>query len=266
MGETNFNQLNQTSLLKRLCSGTDLIGFEQKNKNCFDDYNYAKIIIASNSLPETTDKTDGFYRRWIIIEFNKKFTEKTDILASIPEIEYHNLTRKCLNILKRLIENREFTKEGSVEDRRERYEEKSNPLEKFLFERTVHDPNAFIFKFEFAGVFKGWLKANGFRIWNDTELGRKMKERGFEEQRKLRDDTGNNVWTWLNIRWKNSDDLVVKSDEKGDVRDVRVSGVSQLGSYAYGTNFEKVKTLTTLTKKLENLAKEEIIEEYLGND
>lgn len=206
MGETNFNQLTNTSLLKRLCSGTDLIGFEKKNKNSFDDYNYAKIIIASNSLPETTDKTDGFYRRWNIIEFNKKFTEKIDILNTIPEEEYYNLTRKSLNNLKKLLDTRKFEKEGDIEDRRQKYEEKSNPLEKFLKEKTIHDPDCFIFKYEFTGVFKGWLRANGFREWNDTEIGRKMKERGFEEQRKIRDDSGNYVWTWLNLRWKSSSD------------------------------------------------------------
>ena len=62
MGETNFNEMNKTSTLKKL-SGGDLIGFEYKNKDPFEEINYAKIIIATNNLPTTTDKTIGFYRR-----------------------------------------------------------------------------------------------------------------------------------------------------------------------------------------------------------
>jgi P4 family phage/plasmid primase-like protien len=269
MGETNFNQLNNTSLLKRLCSGTDLIGFEKKNKNCFDDYNYAKIIIASNSLPETTDKTPGFYRRWVIIEFNRVFSEKVDILSTIPEEEYHNLTRKCLNILKKLLEVREFTNEGTVEQRREKYEEKSNPLEKFLTDRTVIDYNAFIFKYEFTGVFKGWLRANGFREWNDTEIGRKMKEKGFEEQRKLRDDTGNYVWTWLNLRWKNSDDEVVnneENDEKSDCKSCKSCTPSLYRDIHIGAISKQPKPLQTLTENLKKLVEEEIVLEDLSID
>lgn len=257
MGETNFNQLNNTSLLKRLCSGTDLIGFEKKNKNCFDDYNYAKIIIASNSLPETTDKTPGFYRRWIIVDFNKTFTEKIDILSTIPAEEYKNLTRKCLNILKKLLEDRAFTKEGSVEERRQKYEEKSNPLEKFLNDRTVTDHDGFIFKYEFSGVFKGWLKANGFREWNDTEIGRKMKEKSFEEQRKL-NDNGNYNWSWLNLRWKNV-------DEFGSDRDVRVVGDIELANTRRKLIEVGVKPLQTLTESLEKLKVEEIILEDNSN-
>jgi len=62
MGETDFNEMNKTSIIKKL-SGGDLIGFEYKNKTPFEDINYAKIIIATNNLPSTTDKTVGFYRR-----------------------------------------------------------------------------------------------------------------------------------------------------------------------------------------------------------
>jgi hypothetical protein len=64
MGETNFNEMKNTSILKRLTGG-DLIGFEYKNKNPFEDLNYAKIIIATNNLPATNDKSIGFSRRRI---------------------------------------------------------------------------------------------------------------------------------------------------------------------------------------------------------
>ena len=34
MGETNFSEMNKTSILKKI-SGNDLIGFEYKNKKTF---------------------------------------------------------------------------------------------------------------------------------------------------------------------------------------------------------------------------------------
>ncbi len=68
VGETDFAALKSTNRLKRL-TGADLITAEFKHKDPFDFYNTAKIIIASNSLPETLDKTDGFYSRCVILEF-----------------------------------------------------------------------------------------------------------------------------------------------------------------------------------------------------
>ncbi|KKK82765.1 hypothetical protein LCGC14_2800130, partial [marine sediment metagenome] len=46
---------------------------EFKGKDIFDFRNYAKLIMATNSLPPTGDKTEGFYRRWKIIDFPKQF-------------------------------------------------------------------------------------------------------------------------------------------------------------------------------------------------
>jgi len=36
MGETNFNEMSKTSIIKKLTGG-DLIGFEYKNKNPFNE-------------------------------------------------------------------------------------------------------------------------------------------------------------------------------------------------------------------------------------
>jgi len=74
----------------------------------------------------------GFYRRWLIIDFPNQFSEKKDILADIPNEEYECLTIKCLMILKDLLEKKEFHNEGSIEERTKKYEDHSDPLEKFI--------------------------------------------------------------------------------------------------------------------------------------
>lgn len=208
MGETNFTELKKTSILKKL-SGGDLIGFEYKNKTPFDDHNYAKLIIATNNLPSTTDKTDGFYRRWKIVDFPQKFTEKKDILAEIPEEEYENLSCKCIPILRDLLIKREFTNEGTIQERAQKYEEKSNPLDKFLKDKTEEDcsENGYIFKYDFKDKLWDWCKQNNFRKISETEIGRKMKSLGYasgkiqtewyenEKERKRYN-------AWLGIKWK----------------------------------------------------------------
>ena len=183
MGETNFNALNKTSLIKRL-TGQDMIGFEFKNKNPFDDFNYAKILIATNTLPVTFDKTEGFYRRWLIIDFPNKFSEKYDILKEIPKIEYNNLAKKSIRILKELYEKREFTNEGDIEQRKQRYEEKSNPLGMFIKGECETDPNYEMPFFMFYERYIEYLKQRGYRIQSKNEVGRLLKEEGFERENK----------------------------------------------------------------------------------
>jgi len=205
MGETNFNEMNKTSILKKL-SGGDLIGFEYKGKNPFEDLNYAKILISTNNLPTTTDKTIGFYRRWLIIDFPNRFSEKKDILNDIPEEEYEILAVKCLGIIKDLLDKREFNKEGSIEDRMKKYEDKSDPLEKFIKEFTKEDTEGFIWKFDFEKKLNEWCKENKFRQLSEVVIGKKMKEKGiFQELRQanwITDGIKKQFRAWVGINFK----------------------------------------------------------------
>lgn len=205
MGETNFNEINKTSILKKL-SGGDLIGFEYKNKDLFEEKNYAKIIISTNNLPTTTDKTIGFYRRWMIVDFPNQFSEGKDILLDIPEEEYECLARKSIIILKELIKDRKFTNEGSIEERIKRYEDHSDPLEKFLKEYTEEDFNSFIWKFDFEKKLNEWCKENRHREMSEVAIGKKMKEKGISQELKqsnwLTEGIKKQFRAWVGIKWK----------------------------------------------------------------
>lgn len=205
MGETNFNEMNKTSMLKKL-SGGDLIGFEYKNKDPFEEKNYAKIIIATNNLPTTTDKTIGFYRRWMIIDFPNQFSEKEDILKSIPEEEYSALAIKCSLILKDLLEKRQFTNEGTIEDRKEKYENKSDFLGTFIEQFTSSDEREYITSADFFKKFKSWCKENRHREMSETSVGIGMKKAGIEQKKKyfqwMYDGKGGQIRCWEGIKWK----------------------------------------------------------------
>lgn len=206
MGETNFNEIKNTSIIKKL-TGQDLIGFEYKNKNPFEAHNYAKIIIATNNLPTTDDKTIGFYRRWCIIDFPNRFTEEKDILGDIPEEEYECLAVKSLIVLKDLLTEKKFTNEGTIEDRQKKYEDKSDPLEKFMREFTEEDMQSYVWKFEFEKRLNEWCKENKFRTMADFVIGKKMKEKGintiFKYSTWLIDGQNKQLRAWEGIKWKN---------------------------------------------------------------
>lgn len=207
MGETNFSEMNKTSILKKI-SGNDLIGFEYKNKKPFDEKNYAKILIATNNLPATTDKTDGFYRRWISIDFPNRFTEKIDILSTIPEIEYNNLSLQLVGILIDLLKNRSFTNEGTIEQRKKDFEDRSNPLEKFMKEYVTESFEGYIWKWEFEKKLNEWCKENRFREISSVAIGKKMKDLQISQKLMSAGMFGESKqWrAWIGINWLNNQD------------------------------------------------------------
>ena len=182
MGETNFGVMSHSSMLKRLCGG-DVIGFEKKGKDPFDDFSYAKLIIASNSLPISEDTSEGFYRRWVIIDFPNEFPEGRDILKDIPETEYNALAKKCAEILPDLLKRGVFTNQGMLEERKEKYIMASNPLPKFLKIATKEDYHGFTNFNELFTDYLKFLQINKKRRVSRKEFTLALQEEGYWGER-----------------------------------------------------------------------------------
>jgi len=192
MGETNFNTIKKTDVLKSLC-GEDLISGEFKNKPPFDFVNTAKLFMNTNSLPMTLDKTEGFYRRWKITDFINKFVKEQDVISNIPNWEFENLALKCLNILKGLWNNRIFSHDGTFEDRKKRYEERSNPIKSFIENNYIKNINSQINLGEFCDDLRDFLKANEFRELSDKAIASQLRDIGYDV-RKMTIDNVTNRW------------------------------------------------------------------------
>ena len=73
----------------------------------------ARVITRLHS--ETTDKTDGYYRRAIVAEFRNKFEDMgKGVIDTIPEREYENYINKSIRVLSELLERGKFKDEGTT--------------------------------------------------------------------------------------------------------------------------------------------------------
>jgi P4 family phage/plasmid primase-like protien len=187
LGETNFGLLEKTSIIKKL-TGQDLIGAEFKGKNPFDFINYAKLLIASNSLPSSTDTSEGFYRRWLIIDFPNEFSEGKDILEIIPKEEYNNLANKVIEILPKLIDKGIFTNQGTIEDRKKRYIMASNPLSLFINSYCVTNIDAYIKYNELYLAYLHYLQVEKRRRISRKEFNKVLEDEGFQSEKTSRDN------------------------------------------------------------------------------
>jgi putative DNA primase/helicase len=180
VSETDSKVITKTSTLKAL-TGEDSIKGENKGKDGFDFLNYAKIIIASNDLPETRDKTDGFYRRAFILDFPNKFRDTgTPITDSIPQEEYENLGRKLIPILKGLLRRGVFTNDGSIEYKQTRFEGKSNPINEFINSSYSDDINSRIKMDDFQINFNKWRMFRKIPVMSNKKIFASVKESGYE--------------------------------------------------------------------------------------
>jgi len=248
LGETNFGVLKKTSLLKKLVGG-DLIGYEKKGKDPFDEYNYSKIIIGSNSLPSSDDTSEGFYRRWLIIDFPNRFPEGKDIVDIIPDVEYSNLALKVTNILPELLERGQFLNQGEVEERKERYILASNPLPIFVRQCCNLDDTAFVSYNQLYTAYVKFLIVNRRRKVKMGEFKDSLDTEGFyiEKTSKKVSDDNDDGNAWISGRWVNGLCLKFDWEKHCDICDI-----CDLNSYSFSThekaNENQGKIVTKVTK------------------
>lgn len=179
MGEVSYSDLKNTNQIKKI-AGEDKLSFEFKGKTPFTDENTATCICLTNSLPTTPDKSIGFYRKWLIIDFPNQFSEvKKGLITDIPKEEFENLAKKCLRILKELYESQKFTNEGDFEERMRRYEERSNPIIKFVEEHCIEEPSHNLSLREFTNHCNEYLKSKHLRVITANQIGKILRDEGF---------------------------------------------------------------------------------------
>jgi putative DNA primase/helicase len=118
--------IKDTGTLKKMIAG-NAITVEAKGETGYAVELYATHIYSANEIPRSFDKTDGFYRRWLIIPFNAKFSvndEDYDPMI-VDKITTPTALSYLLNIAirgaQRLIRNGRFTEPQSVKDALEAY-------------------------------------------------------------------------------------------------------------------------------------------------
>jgi len=181
--EMNVGLMKDTESLKEL-SGESSVVIEFKGKTPFPYVNYAKLLLAMNDLPITLDMTDGYFSRWMLINFLKQFDGTVDIVATIPDIEFNNLARKTVNILGRIVKTRQIVGQGSLQERKEKYQKESDVLQLFIENFCEKDPNSQIGFSEFYDQFKLFLGKQGKRIWTSKETTTVLRNKGFEKSKK----------------------------------------------------------------------------------
>lgn len=64
--------LKNTAIFKKVVTG-DALTIEEKYGNPYTFRNSSKLIFSANNLPPSSDKSDGFFRRIVIVPFNAVF-------------------------------------------------------------------------------------------------------------------------------------------------------------------------------------------------
>ena len=114
--DLEVNALEDTSTLKKLL-GEDLVRGEAKGKQPVFFRNYAKLIFSTNELPTVkAERTNGFYRRLLILTMDKTPERRRSDFFSDIESEIEYFITLCVRALERMYKGGTLKESsGSVE-------------------------------------------------------------------------------------------------------------------------------------------------------
>ncbi|MGN0383373.1 MAG: phage/plasmid primase, P4 family [Ruminococcus sp.] len=167
------------SLFKKIVSG-DRIQAEFKNQDLFEFNPYAKLIFSANNIPRIKDKTGAVIRRLVIIPFQAVFSENdADFDPNIKKklsrqsaMEY--FIKIGIESLKRVLEQKHFTKSTKVQKELEDYEEFNNPVIGFFKDMD----EGYMFREDTKTIhlaYSSWCNENGYSPESKNQFGRTLK-------------------------------------------------------------------------------------------
>ena len=170
--------IDDTGIFK-VVTGEDYLMAEKKNKNPFKFKPFARLVFSCNELPRNyVDRTEGFYRRLIIVPFNRQI-EKSKIDKSLKykfQREKEGILNWALEGLKRLYENNfEFSENELTDGVKKEYKRENNNVISFVEECCEIDSLFSCSRIELYESYKEFCVEAGLKALSQIKFNKELE-------------------------------------------------------------------------------------------
>jgi len=193
------NELKHTGKVKAICSG-ERIQVRKIYGHPFGMQTFAKLIFSCNRFPKVFDQSQGFFRRWIIVKWERNFendperNEKLGVQLSENKDERNQVFSCMVYLARRLRQNGKFTHSKDWKIVQKEWNENADPIDEFetncIIDSETHKSKRETYKF-----YKEYCFEKG-----ETPLGMGQFSKIFSEYHD--DDRLVRERIWLNIDFK----------------------------------------------------------------
>ena len=199
--------IDDTGIFK-VVTGEDYLMAEKKNKNPFKFKPFARLVFSCNELPRNyVDRTEGFYRRLIIVPFNRQI-EKNKIDKALKykfQREKEGIFNWALEGLKRLYENNfEFSENELTDGVKKEYKRENNNVISFVEECCELDGLFSCSRIEIYEAYKEFCVEAGLKALSQIKFNKEL-EGNFNITR----SRSGKLRLWNGVRIK-LDDLIIR--------------------------------------------------------
>lgn len=182
--------------------GEDYLTVERKNRDPFSFLSFARLLFSCNSIPRNYgDRSDGFYRRLIIIRFNRTVPEHLrdpDLLLKF-QAEADGIFQYALEGLRRLMANGyRFSETETNREELRQYKEDSNSVLSFIRDCCQVSEGAESARTEVYNRYRSYCTDNGLQPYSQRSFNTEL-EANFPSIKRAKDTVGRRK-TWRGLR------------------------------------------------------------------
>lgn len=167
--------IRETANLKKLVTGEEFEA-QVKHRDSVHFSNFATFVFTTNKLPEVSDRTSGFYRRFMIVELNNKVTNPDPFFFErLTEQDYEYLLTTAIDKLMAAMKKNKLTETADSIRKLEEYRQEQSSVLMFLSEfkydreKLDHKPCMEVFK-----EYEAYCKDTGFKPLKKVNFDREL--------------------------------------------------------------------------------------------
>ncbi|KIU10055.1 hypothetical protein SC09_Contig28orf00221 [Bacillus subtilis] len=153
----------KTENFKAIVSG-DNITINIKYRPAISYRPYCRLVFLVNNLPDSSDVTEGYFRKIIIVPFPRTFKKeernvelKNELLKELPGI-----LNWAIQGLKRLRSNNyQFSECKAIKETEGAYHDEQNPVREFFHSHVVQEDGFRTKQSDFYNMYSQWLNVQG---------------------------------------------------------------------------------------------------------
>ena len=191
----NSSKIFDTSAFKSYISG-EALNVKRLYQDSYSTTNYPQSLMASNSMPQSDDFSEGFYRRFRFIPFNVTIP-KEKVNPNLKEElcqESAGIANWLLEGVRRLRENKKFTYSPTIEALQDEYRVDSDNVYSFLNEENyIQSTNQKKLLSLLYKEFEDYCEFNGYKTMGKKTFKNRLISLGYKIQRA----TGNQLNVWI---------------------------------------------------------------------
>jgi phage/plasmid-associated DNA primase len=156
---------------------------QRKHGQPFNFANYAKLIFSTNQIPQSDDISYAYFRRWIILIFDKIFTGDDDDPNLIDKLTTDEELSGLLNLavigVRKLIKDNGFMYTDDIQTVELEYNLNASTIERFLSDRCsldITDKDSYVICRDLYHAYILYCKQNKITPLQDNAFGMELAQ------------------------------------------------------------------------------------------